>query len=103
MAPEFAGAARGQYKKANAAVIEAGYMTINGRNSAPTGVEGLFFALALCERVRLYGYGVEHDPKVPYHYHDQVQAGYWRAKCCRISTDCAITTLQQPMKWHSCQ
>lgn len=35
--------------------------------------EGLFLALQLCERVALYGFNVDVDAAVPYHYHDHVK------------------------------
>lgn len=73
MAPEFAGNARGMYKRAYVLMHERGFIEVNGRNSPPTGVEGLFFALALCEEVHLYGFNVKSDPSVPYHYHDKVK------------------------------
>ena len=73
MAPEFAGVARGMYKKAYLLMNEAGIVEVKGRNSPPTGVEGLFFALAVCKQVHLYGFGIAADPTVPYHYHDKVK------------------------------
>lgn len=73
MAPEFAGVARGMYKKAYLLMNEAGIVEVKGRNSPPTGVEGLFFALAVCKQVHLYGFGINADPTVPYHYHDKVK------------------------------
>jgi hypothetical protein len=73
MAPEFAGVARGMYKKAYLLMNEAGIVEVKGRNSPPTGVEGLFFALAVCKQVHLYGFGISADPTVPYHYHDKVK------------------------------
>jgi hypothetical protein len=51
MAPEFAASARGQYKKAYTLLEEQGAITVAGRNSPPTGVEGIFFAMALCQQV----------------------------------------------------
>ena len=51
MAPEFAASARGQYKKAYTLLEELGAITVAGRNSPPTGVEGIFFAVALCQQV----------------------------------------------------
>ena len=44
MAPEFAGNARTAYKVAFAKMDEIGYMRVRGRNSAPTGIEGIFLA-----------------------------------------------------------
>eukprot|EP00191_Tetraselmis_sp_GSL018_P010990 CAMPEP_0177599494 /NCGR_PEP_ID=MMETSP0419_2-20121207/13028_1 /TAXON_ID=582737 /ORGANISM="Tetraselmis sp., Strain GSL018" /LENGTH=467 /DNA_ID=CAMNT_0019092241 /DNA_START=541 /DNA_END=1945 /DNA_ORIENTATION=- len=73
LAPEFASQARGQYKQGQAALSSMGVVEVHGRNSAPTGIEGIFMALALCQRVHLYGFGVERDPSVPYHYHDKVR------------------------------
>ena len=74
MAPEFAGAARGQYKKAYLAFADLKAVSVKGRNSPPTGVEGLYFALLTCERVNLYGFGIVPDVLTPYHYHDKVKA-----------------------------
>ena len=73
MAPEFAGVARGMYKKAYLLMSEAGIIEVKGRNSPPTGIEGLFFALAVCKEVHLYGFGIVADSTVPYHYHDKVK------------------------------
>jgi len=73
MAPEFAGAARGQYKKAYLAFADLKAVSVKGRNSPPTGVEGLYFAMLTCESVDLYGFGIEPDPSTPYHYHDKVK------------------------------
>mmetsp|Transcript_18843 Transcript_18843/g.26107 ORF Transcript_18843/g.26107 Transcript_18843/m.26107 type:complete len:244 (+) Transcript_18843:3-734(+) len=73
ISPEFAGNARGSYKKAYIILSELGFVEVNGRNSPPTGVEGLFLARALCDKVHLYGFSLEHDPSVPYHYHDKVK------------------------------
>ena len=73
MAPEFAGAARGQYKKAYLAFADLKAVSVKGRNSPPTGVEGLYFAMLTCESVNLYGFGIEPDPSTPYHYHDKVK------------------------------
>jgi hypothetical protein len=73
--PEFAGNARGCYKRAYLLLNEMGFVDVNGRNSPPTGIEGLFFARALCEKVHLYGFNGETqpDPSIPYHYHDTVK------------------------------
>ena len=30
-------------------------------------------ALAICKKVHLYGFGIDTDPKIPYHYHDKVR------------------------------
>ena len=73
MAPEFAGAARGQYKKAYLAFADLKAVSVKGRNSPPTGVEGLYFAMLTCESVDLYGFGIDPDPSTPYHYHDKVK------------------------------
>lgn len=75
LSPEFAGNARGCYKQAYILLNELGYVEVAGRNSPPTGVEGLFLARHLCDHVNLYGFNVgeEHDPSVPYHYHDKIQ------------------------------
>jgi len=75
MAPEFAGNARGMYKKAYTLMNEMGFIEISGRNSPPTGIEGVFFARALCEKVHVYGFNVADnlDPTTPYHYHDKVE------------------------------
>ena len=47
----------------------------DGRNAAPSGIEGLTFAAAICERVHVYGFHTD-VPKgakgVKYHYHDNV-------------------------------
>jgi len=73
--PEFAGNARGCYKRAYLILNEQGYIDVAGRNSPPTGIEGLFFARALCEKVRLYGFNgqTQPDPNIRYHYHDTVK------------------------------
>jgi hypothetical protein len=52
MAPEFAANARAMYKKTYTLLEAAGAITVAGRNSPPTGVEGIFFAIALCQQVR---------------------------------------------------
>ncbi|QDZ22217.1 sialyltransferase [Chloropicon primus] len=73
MAPEFALNARGTYKKAYAVMDEAGYIRVKGRNSPPTGIEGVFFGLEMCDTVDLYGFQIRNDPKIKYHYHNEVQ------------------------------
>ena len=60
MAPEFALNARGTYKKAAVVMDETGYIRVKGRNSPPTGIEGIFFALEVCDTVDLYGFQVSH-------------------------------------------
>ena len=60
MAPEFALNARGTYKKSAVVMDETGYIRVKGRNSPPTGIEGLFFALEVCDTVDLYGFQVSH-------------------------------------------
>jgi len=72
MAPEFAGNARGMYKKAYVLMADMGFIEVKGRNSPPTGIEGLFFARALCDKVHIYGFNVVRGMDVPYHYHDKV-------------------------------
>ena len=64
MAPEFAGNARTAYKVAFAKMDEIGYMRVRGRNSAPTGIEGIFLAVELYDTVHLYGFGVS-DVETP--------------------------------------
>ena len=73
MAPEFALNARGTYKKAYAVMDEAGYIRVKGRNSPPTGIEGIFFGLEVCKTVDLYGFQIKNDPKIKYHYHNEVK------------------------------
>lgn len=73
LAPEFAGQSRGQYKHGQTTLGEMGVIKVHGRNSAPSGIEGIFMALALCRKVHLYGFGIEPDPNAPYHYHDKVK------------------------------
>jgi len=73
LAPEFAGQSRGQYKHGQTALDEMGVIKVRGRNSAPSGIEGIFMALAICRKVHLYGFGIEPDPNAPYHYHDKVR------------------------------
>ena len=66
MAPEFALNARGTYKKAYAVMDESGYMRVKGRNSPPTGIEGVFFGLEVCDTVDLFGFQIANDPKIKY-------------------------------------
>ena len=96
MAPEFALNARGTYKKAYAGktglfsllfsfdsdtlqsspisvMDESGYIRVKGRNSPPTGIEGIFFGLEVCDTVDLYGFQIANDPKIKYHYHNEVK------------------------------
>ena len=73
MAPEFALNARGTYKKAYAVMDESGYMRVKGRNSPPTGIEGVFFGLEVCDIVDLFGFQIANDPKIKYHYHNDVK------------------------------
>jgi len=36
-------------------------------------MEGIVFALSQCKVVHVYGFNIDTDNDVPYHYHDQVQ------------------------------
>eukprot|EP00899_Mesostigma_viride_P008182 jgi/Mesvir1/17365/Mv08675-RA.1 len=73
LSPEFAGNARGMYKRAHANVTAMGFMNISGRNSPPTGIEGVFFAMEVCDTLHVYGFGMEGSESAPYHYYDEVQ------------------------------
>ena len=68
MAPEFALNARGTYKKSAVVMDEIGYIRVKGRNSPPTGIEGLFFALEVCDTVDLYGFQVSHGDQTCSHH-----------------------------------
>ena len=68
MAPEFALNARGTYKKAAVVMDETGYIRVKGRNSPPTGIEGIFFALEVCDTVDLYGFQVSHGDQICSHH-----------------------------------
>ena len=76
MDPKLSTGARQLYHKVWKRMEHAGLINVQGRNSAPTGTEGLVWLLAICERVQLYGF---HDADVPpgtsYHYHDNVKPG----------------------------
>lgn len=72
MAPEFAMNARGSYKKAYAVMDNLGYIRVKGRNSPPTGIEGVFFAMEICDVTDLFGFQIENDSKIKYHYHNNV-------------------------------
>ena len=73
VAPEFAGNARGMYKKSYLIMEEANMLSVRGRNSPPTGVEGVFLAIQACDEVNVYGFATTPNPEVPYHYHDKVR------------------------------
>ena len=74
--PKLSTGARQLYNKVWKRMESKGLINVSGRNSAPTGTEGLVWLLAICERVQLYGF---HDADVPsdtpYHYHDSVRPG----------------------------
>ncbi|XRB01039.1 sialyltransferase [Pycnococcus provasolii] len=72
VAPEFAGNARGMYKKSYLLMEEANMLSVRGRNSPPTGIEGVFLAISVCDEVNVYGFQVNPNPDIPYHYHDKV-------------------------------
>lgn len=76
MDPKLSTAARQLYHKVWKRMERLGLLAVKGRNSAPTGAEGIVWLLAVCERVQLYGF---HDTDVasdtPYHYHDNVRPG----------------------------
>jgi hypothetical protein len=70
---KMSGAARGVYRKVYAKLEEAGAVEVAGRNTAPTGMEGIMFALSMCQTVRIYGFNIDMPASVPYHYHDAVR------------------------------
>eukprot|EP00240_Pyramimonas_obovata_P002289 CAMPEP_0118928146 /NCGR_PEP_ID=MMETSP1169-20130426/5470_1 /TAXON_ID=36882 /ORGANISM="Pyramimonas obovata, Strain CCMP722" /LENGTH=449 /DNA_ID=CAMNT_0006870061 /DNA_START=103 /DNA_END=1452 /DNA_ORIENTATION=- len=70
---KLSGAARGVYRKVFAKLETLGAVAVSGRNTAPTGMEGIMFALSMCHTVRVYGFNVDQPPEVPYHYHDNVR------------------------------
>eukprot|EP00899_Mesostigma_viride_P024710 jgi/Mesvir1/5423/Mv15486-RA.1 len=73
--PKLSLLARHVYHKVWKKMERMGIVKVSGRNSAPTGIEGLLFALAVCEDVHLYGFHLDLASHRPYHYHDKVTAG----------------------------
>ena len=78
MGEEFARFSRRAYQTSQKALSDMRYVEVVGKNQAPSGIEGIFMALELCGKVRVYGFGVGELPaeaalKVPYHYHDAIQ------------------------------
>merc|ERR1712070_982510 len=61
------------YKRAYVLMSERGFIEVRGRNSPPTGIEGVFFAIALCEKVHVYGFNLVAESNVPYHYHNKIK------------------------------
>eukprot|EP00976_Prorocentrum_cordatum_P005245 104102-Prorocentrum_minimum.AAC.1 len=49
---KLSGAARGVYRKVFAKMEALAAVAVAGRNTAPTGMEGIMFALSLCQKVR---------------------------------------------------
>ena len=39
----------------------------------PSGFEGIFFMIQVCEEVQVYGFDPQTDPDVAYHYFDRVR------------------------------
>eukprot|EP00238_Polyblepharides_amylifera_P012549 CAMPEP_0196585138 /NCGR_PEP_ID=MMETSP1081-20130531/49634_1 /TAXON_ID=36882 /ORGANISM="Pyramimonas amylifera, Strain CCMP720" /LENGTH=421 /DNA_ID=CAMNT_0041906591 /DNA_START=42 /DNA_END=1307 /DNA_ORIENTATION=- len=64
---------RSLYRKVFRKLYQAGAVAVAGRNTAPTGMEGIMFALAMCSKVNVFGFNIDTNSSVPYHYHDRVR------------------------------
>jgi len=67
---EFALNARRTYTKAYDALKEKGIIKVLGRNSPPTGIEGVFLGMQMCRHTNIYGFDVNGVMGFPYHYFD---------------------------------
>mmetsp|Transcript_28915 Transcript_28915/g.81432 ORF Transcript_28915/g.81432 Transcript_28915/m.81432 type:complete len:333 (+) Transcript_28915:184-1182(+) len=70
MAPELAMNARRAYTKAYELLKARNLIKVYGRNTAPTGIEGVYMALMMCKHTNIYGFDVNHMDGFPYHYFD---------------------------------
>lgn len=77
MHPDLSLRSREVYRRVYQRLGSAGLVHADGRNAAPSGIEGLTFAAAVCDRVHVYGFHTD-VPRgaaakgVKYHYHDNV-------------------------------
>ena len=76
MDPTLSLRARELYRRVYARLSDANLVNAEGRNTPPSGIEGLLLAFAVCDSVRVYGFhtDIPHHAvhTVPYHYHDKV-------------------------------
>jgi len=71
MAPEVAMNARRSYNNAYEILKKRDIIKVNGRNAAPTGIEGVYMALHICKHTNVYGFDIEGMDGFPYHYFDE--------------------------------
>jgi len=73
LAPELTIESKAAYEKAYTALKQQGFVKVKGKNTAPSGIEGIFLALSLCRHVNVYGFNVDSLRGYPYHYYDDFQ------------------------------
>jgi len=66
MHPDLSLRSRELYRRVYQRLGTAGLVHADGRNAAPSGIEGLVFAAAVCERVHVYGRAC---PMLPFSAH----------------------------------
>ena len=71
MHPDLSLRSRELYRRVYQRLGGAGLVHADGRNAAPSGIEGLTFAAAICERVHVYGFHTD-VPRAGRHTHQLV-------------------------------